>query len=96
MFSLFRRHKVRAKTKRQRIAEHAAILAFLRSTDEGEDGLYGARVIGEDENRCVVELGYGTSRPGDRLFFSVEDGTAITTQMSFEEARKNWGVDYER
>ncbi len=92
----FSRKPTHRKTKRQKIAEHAAMLAFLRSCDDGEDELSGARVIGEDTTRCVVEVGYGDARPGERRFFSVEHGAACATEMSFDEARKNWGVEYER
>ena len=95
MPSLYRRSN-HQKTKRQKIAEHAAMLAFLRSSAEGEDVGEYARLIGEDPNCCVVEVGYGVARPGDRRFFSVEDGTALATEITFEEAQRNWGVEYER
>ena len=95
MFSLFRKAKT-PKTKRQKIAEHAAMLEFLRSCAEGEDIWEGARVIGEDAICSVVEIEYSNNRPGERRFFSVVHGEVLATEMSFDEARKKWGVKYER
>ena len=95
MPSLLRRSK-HQKPKRQKIAEHAAMLAFLRSSAKGEDVGEYARLIGEDADRCVVEVGYGVSRPANRRFFSVQEGTALATEIPFEEAHRNWGVEYER
>ena len=83
------------KAKRDRIAEHAALLAFLR--ESGDDaGNEFANVIGHGEGRCIVEVQFGDSRPTDRIFYSVADGTCAVTTVSMKEAIEQWGVRYER
>ena len=93
MFSFFRPSPLKAK--RDRIAEHAALLAFLR--ESGDDaGNEFAEVIGHDEGRCLVEVRFGKSRPMDRVFYSVADGTCAVISVPMKEAVDQWGVHYER
>ena len=87
---------MRQKTRRQKIAEHSAMLAFLRSCADGEDVTEYACVIGEDSHQCIVEVRYGVARPNNRRFFCVPEGTAPAREIPFEEARDKWGVQYER
>jgi hypothetical protein len=95
MFSLFNR-RTQQKSKRQKIAEHAAMLAFLRDPKNDDIHFEYARVIGEDSSRCVVEIGYGDARPPERRFFSVADATCIVTPLTMKEVVEQWSVEYER
>jgi hypothetical protein len=94
MTSLFNRAS-RPKSKRHQIAEYAALLTFLRESDSDAGQEY-AKVIGEDDSRCVVEVGFGNHRPMQRQFYSVTDGTCGVTTMTMKEAVEHWGVQYER
>jgi hypothetical protein len=79
-------HRRASKTRRQKLAEHLAMVAFLRGLDD--DAYASASVLGEDVDRCVVQVSYSTTRPPRRKFYSVENDASEARLIDFDEAKE--------
>jgi hypothetical protein len=80
------------KPRRERVAEYAARIAFLRNSKFSEVKDEWAGVIAQDAIRCVVEVGWGEQRPPESVYYLVDDRTGEACPLPFEEAVERWGA----